>query len=368
MHGSPNAPTVPSAFVRTPDGRRHVVPFWDTATLPVRASWLGRSALDVLCEQRRFRSREQLVRDFALGRCCIDGRPVAPTHVLRLDERMEHRFHRHEPEVPDGDVSILHVSDALVVVRKPAGVPCHPVGRYKRNTVTGLLSELYPALGPLTPLHRLDRPVSGVLLLARHAAAAARHARPMAEQGAMEKIYLALVDGSLPDSALHEPLVVDAPVGLVETSPYRYHCARGDEPVAWHEPPKRASSEFRLLWRATDGTHALVQCRPITGRTHQLRAHLAHLRCPIVGDYVYGGSVLPSAPPVAPQFPVTAFEPDCSECQNGRQRSDGGSDCIRLHAYSYRCASQGWYFVSHWPDWAPQDPHVRSIVDGHGKV
>lgn len=170
----------------------------------------------------------------------------------------------------------------LVAVHKPSGVPSVPA----RNPLDppSVAEQLRASHGPLEAVHRLDRDTSGVLLLARHREARVRLGRSF-EQGLAEKRYLAICHGRPPkdEGDLHLPLAADLS---------RPPCQRVD-PIHG----RRAQTRWRLL--ATDESRdehrSLLELEPRTGRSHQLRVHMAWLGTPVVGDRLYGrpGDCLP---------------------------------------------------------------------------
>jgi 23S rRNA pseudouridine1911/1915/1917 synthase len=176
-----------------------------------------------------------------------------------------------EPEVPR-HFDILAEDEHFLAIDKPAGLPMHTTAKFWKNTLVALLRERFPD-EKLQICHRIDRETSGVLLIARNLAAASFLKRGFAER-AMKKTYLALVHG-VPD----EPAgVIDAPMRLLDT---RTHIKMGVEPDG-------LPAVTRYQVRQTFAAHALVEAAPETGRQHQIRVHMAHLGCPIVGDKLYG--------------------------------------------------------------------------------
>ena len=166
---------------------------------------------------------------------------------------------------------LLYADADLAAVDKPAGVPAQPT----LTTDLGTLPELAGALlgSPVTLVHRLDRETSGVTVLARTKAAAAALSAAFRD-GTPEKTYLALSarPPSPPEGRIDAPLGKDpSRAGLRRVDP------RGDP----------AATRYRTLRAGPGG--ALVEARPETGRTHQIRVHLAHLGAPLLGDARYGG-------------------------------------------------------------------------------
>jgi tRNA pseudouridine65 synthase len=169
------------------------------------------------------------------------------------------------PKVTGREVlAVLHADEALIAVAKPAGELVHP-GWARGEPTT--MTRLRDALGTwVYPVHRLDRPTSGVLVMARNPETAATLGETW-RSGRVEKRYLALVRGTFP-----EAVEVDHPVRKNE---------RGDERVP-------AVTAFRRLGVSDRERCSLIEARPLTGRLHQIRRHLKHLSHPIVGDVTYG--------------------------------------------------------------------------------
>ena len=186
---------------------------------------------------------------------------------------------------------IVFADADLVVVDKPAGIPSVPA----RTPLDppAVAARLVAEFGPLEAVHRLDRDTSGLLVLARTHAARAALGRAF-ERGEVAKRYLAVVTGRPPEDEgeLHLPLAADP-----------------DRPPRQRVDPvfgKRAATRWRLMATVTNGDAAtsLLAVEPLTGRSHQIRVHLAWLGCPIVGDRLYGAAGRttagsPAEPPLA---------------------------------------------------------------------
>jgi tRNA pseudouridine32 synthase/23S rRNA pseudouridine746 synthase len=199
--------------------------------------------------------------------------------------------------LPPPGIPVIYSDDHLLVVAKPAGLPTlvdgyHPEAPF----LVGILKETYPALWVV---HRLDRQTSGVIVFAR-TAAAHRLLNTQFEQRQAVKTYHALVQG-LPawDSrSIHLRLRADGD--------------RRHRTVVDPQHGKAAETDLVVIERFE--SFALLQAIPHTGRTHQIRAHLAALGNPVVSDPLYGGSMLPGLPRLGLHaFSLRLFHPDTGE-------------------------------------------------------
>jgi len=183
---------------------------------------------------------------------------------------------RNGPDLNDFPFPILFDSRDVVIIDKPAGLAVHPGPKTPHS-----LEDHLPALanGGFVPVaaHRLDRDTSGCLAIARTRRGAKWLSAAFEERKA-EKAYWAILS-SLPATA--EGLV-DAPLIKVSTAE-----------TGWRMVVRRDGKPARTHWRVLDAATRLVEFRPETGRTHQIRVHAARIGCPIAGDPVYGDGIGP---------------------------------------------------------------------------
>jgi UPF0176 protein len=165
----------------------------------------------------------------------------------------------------------------LIVLNKPAPLPMHAGGRYTRNTLQQILNTIYRPQRP-KPAHRLDANTTGLVIAARSRHFAGRLQSQFA-QGRVRKTYLVRVHGHPAADELH----CDAPIGRqVRAAGTREVDAEGDA----------AATHFKVLQRFPDGT-SVLEARPLTGRTNQIRLHCQFLGFPVVGDAAYGSEGSP---------------------------------------------------------------------------
>ncbi len=182
---------------------------------------------------------------------------------------------------PDDIAARVIYRDALMlVIDKPAGIAVHK-GRGDGPNLESQFHLLQFGL-PRSPAlaHRLDRETSGCLALGRHRKALAR-LNQLFRNSRVEKTYLAITTGAPPQAAG----AITAPLGPASADPRNWRMKVSADGAT-------AETRFRVLQQSHD--HALCEWQPLTGRTHQIRVHAAHLGCPILGDTVYGNA-MPSA-------------------------------------------------------------------------
>lgn len=228
-------------------------------------------------------SRARLQSLIDAGRVRVDGTVRKASHRLRAGARVEvevPRPPREEIEPEPIALSIVYEDEHVLVVDKPAGMVVHPGAGQARGTLAAAVLAHAPATagvgGPRRPgiVHRLDKGTSGLLMLAKTPAAWESLTAQLAAR-TVSRRYLAIVHGRVaPDEG-----VVDAPIGRDP----RHRQRMAVRPAGRGRP---AVTRYRVLERFARFTY--LEARPETGRTHQIRVHLALLGHPIAGDDVYG--------------------------------------------------------------------------------
>ncbi len=263
-------------------------------------------------------SRAHAQRLIGDGRALVEGERRRASDRLVGGERI-----RVELSAPPDDslepesipLRVAYEDDTMLIVDKPAGLVVHPSAGHGSGTlVNALLGRARDRGEPLGSIagvgrpgivHRLDKETSGLIVVAKTDAAQASLMRQFGER-TIEKQYLALVRGEAPAPRGR----VEAPIGRDPRDRQRMAVVAGG---------RESATEYEQL--ASGGGYALLALRPLTGRTHQIRAHLAYLGLPIAGDLRYGGGEGPGG--LRRQFLHAA-----------RLRLERPSDAARLHAWS----------------------------------
>jgi RluA family pseudouridine synthase len=233
----------------------------------------GKTLLEALCRVAALFPAEIWQQRCDQGRVLDEaGQPAPASQIVRAGQRYRHKLPALiEPDV-NMHVEVLHEDEALIVLNKPAPLPMHEGGRFYNNTLQYVLDSVYYPQKP-RPSHRLDANTTGVLVVAR-----TRHfaglIQPQFARGEVEKAYVVRVQGQPPA----DEFTCDAPISDIAG-------ALGSRVVDLTSG-LAARTDFRVLERFADDT-ALLEARPLTGRTNQIRVHLWHLGFPVCGDPTY---------------------------------------------------------------------------------
>jgi 23S rRNA pseudouridine955/2504/2580 synthase/23S rRNA pseudouridine1911/1915/1917 synthase len=245
----------------------------------------GGPLIDFLAARFPYHPIDEWRERIAQGRVRINGRPATPAQLLTTGDELEYDASDiAEPDV-DFNVQVIHQDKDILVLNKPPNLPCHPGGRYFNHT---LWAWIKAHMGIETPafVNRLDRETSGITLVAL-TPAAEKSCRTQFANRHVEKTYHVLVEADFPPELDARGFLVADPDSEIKK---RQRFIPGADPA--HPPAGMtdqatwAETRFRLLRRA--GPLSEVEALPATGRMHQIRATLASLGYPVVGDKLYG--------------------------------------------------------------------------------
>lgn len=248
--------------------------------------------LDVFLSQRiRELTRSQIQKLIQEERVKVSGNPKKANYRLKAGERVEVEYEdtvSREIEPEDIPLNILYCDDQVVVLIKPAGMVVHPGAGVQHHTLVNVLLFYFPELKGIGPeqrpgiVHRLDKETSGLMVAAR-TIAACRDLQQQFKRRVVDKVYTGLVWGKMPEKMGE----ISWPIGR--------HVKHGERISIRTRKPKEALTLYSVQKEFKDMT--LLEIRPVTGRTHQIRVHLAASGHPVVGDRRYGRRRTKEDPP-----------------------------------------------------------------------
>ncbi|KAG7839571.1 hypothetical protein KL942_003182 [Ogataea angusta] len=299
-------------------GLRIVPPYYRQCATTVKERWRNRLLLDVLTTEFREFSEDQHLQRIKNNQITVQRRIKQQTLQLRQDQLLSERLkqgdvimrrvHVHEPPIVDAEIETVYEDEEVLVVNKPAGVPIHPVQKFYYNTMSAIRNKQ------------------------------------------VRKVYVARVAGDFPESAVCNDDVV-----IVETK-------RGPRDGI---DRKSATTEFKRLKYSSVLDESIVECRPLTGRTHQIRIHLRNMGFPIVNDQLYRHGILAtnedySDPDVFERIAKEAessrkeqlTDQFCKECDKQLFKApDPAKLVLYLHAREYYHEENKWAYVTEYPEW-----------------
>ena len=224
-------------------------------------------------------SRAYATRLIEDGKVRVSGEPVLkPGYKLRTGDTVIVDYDIKELDnIPDIDLPVLYEDDECVVIDKPVGVLSHGKGVFNQEATVAswVRKRLKPGMGGERAgiVHRLDRATSGVMICAKTPEALSWLQKQFSQRKT-KKTYFAVVLGHMP----HDHAVIDMPIERNPKKPQTYRTGANGKP---------ALTEYQVTGQ--NDAYSLLELRPQTGRTHQLRVHLSTIGHPILGDMLYGG-------------------------------------------------------------------------------
>lgn len=357
---------------------RKIKPYFFTYKTFCKGRWRDRRLVDIFITEFRDREPSYYRKTIANGEVYVNDEPANLETIVRNGDLISHKLHRHEPPVTSKPIGIVFEDEDLIVIDKPSSIPVHPTGRFRFNTITKILEKEKGIV--VRPCNRLDKPTSGLMFLAK----TPRGADELADQlrsREVSKEYVARVIGEFPI----DEIIVDNPVRSIDPRvALNAVCTMNDKDA------KHAKTIFKRI--SYDGKTSIVKCKPLTGRTHQIRVHLQYIGFPIANDPIYsnvniwgsklgkGGvtefdEIVKKLDNIGKTetaeswfYPVDKGEKlineQCPICDTELYTDPGMNDLnLWLHAYRYESTLEDettgrlkWSYRTKFPDWA-LEPH-----------
>jgi len=238
--------------------------------LSVKLKFEGFTLLDMYADLFPHQSKEKWHNKIVEGSLTVNGEKVDPNFILKAGWITQNKVKdRVEPNV-NCSIQLLFENEDFIVVNKPSPLPMHPAGRYNRNSLTRLLANAFPEW-KLKVVHRIDANTTGIVVLAKNTETAHEIAKQF-ENHSLQKEYIALVEGIILEDVL-----------TINTSISKHKTNAGGREV--FNDGVEADTEVKVVNRFQNET--LLSISPKSGRTNQIRLHLASIGHPIVGDKGY---------------------------------------------------------------------------------
>ncbi|KAI8082684.1 pseudouridine synthase [Gilbertella persicaria] len=342
------------------NGLRKVKPYYFHFRAYAKERMFNSTVLQVFLNEYRGRSEQYYRFAIEKGLITVNHKKTTPDTLLKRQDLISHVVHRHEPPVTDQPIRIIYEDDQLLVINKPGSIQVHPSGRYRHNTVLHILRKEY-GYDRLFPSNRLDRITSGLMLICKNPVMANDIGLQM-RSGEIQKEYICRVSGEFPRERIvcREPIkTLSYTVSLNYVHPQGKSCATIFERVSYN------------------GRTSLVRCKPLSGRTHQIRVHLRYLGYPIANDPIYSyatawsdrmlllsplketESILNTMVKTAPydymdDDPLNKTGlPRCDVCQVPIIQTDPQPTQLALWLHAYKYSGKQWSFETpHLPAWA----------------
>ncbi|OMJ75618.1 hypothetical protein SteCoe_25208 [Stentor coeruleus] len=254
---------------------RYVKPYIQYYATRSKKSWEGMRILDMLISEFKSYNDEYYREGILNGMLQINYQKVELDYVLKSGDMVTHIAKRVEPPVYNRPIEIIYESPNLLVLNKPSSLPVHPSGAYYKNSLLYILNN---ELGykNLHLTHRLDKVTSGLIIISKNLETALT-LRSFFQSNLIEKYYIARVKGNFP----YQSIEIQEKISSEQDQNGVFKVTQNG---------KDSLTVVKKLFYDQQKDESAVECRPVTGRTHQIRVHLGYLGFPIVDDISYGGN------------------------------------------------------------------------------
>jgi len=249
------------------------IPTIKTYKLSVKKCFDGMTILDFYSQAMPNISREVWEEKIVLGNLTLEGKPVKLDQIVRAGQITQHNTSQPIIEPPiNTNIELIEWNNDFIVLNKPAPLPMHPSGRFEHNTLLEILKNTFPK-EDFKLVHRIDANTTGIIVIAKNKETANDLIAQFKNQ-TIQKEYLALVEGIVPT----ETFTLNKSIGKEIT-------ASGGRKV--NKSGEVASTTCKVLKKYPKKNQTLLSVIPQTGKTNQIRIHLANIGFPIIGDIGY---------------------------------------------------------------------------------
>ncbi|XP_953767.1 (RNA) pseudouridylate synthase, putative [Theileria annulata] len=336
------------------DGFRLVLPYSNVYKTFVKERWMGKPLRKVLKDEFSAFTPDYI--DFAINKNNIkiilqNGEELDNSsenvldHILKPNERILHEAIVHEPVALNSKVPVVYEDDQYIVVSKPTSIPVYQTGTYNYNSLMEIMKREIPSCRDLKlfTVHRIDRLVSGLVAFAKSSQDASNLSQAIRDNE-VKKVYIARVKGDFSylintsnsdnkesdgdaDNSLENVFESIGYMRVISKKEGKYEfVGENDEDESY----KRSVTRFKLIKYNKDLHESLVLCSPITGRTHQIRAHLKYLGYPISNDPWYNNDELTDSSNYFKPIPAIkwSINEDGNWCVPQLNFNDSGTDRV----------------------------------------